>query len=279
MPKKSDTREKVLDAADGLLQEGIRPTQQNVRERIGSGSITTINSALNNWWQTLSDRINRKDQHPNLPEPVISAANQLWDQALAYAHHSLNKEREEIQSLLLARKEQGSAQIEQLRSTVDQLQQQNTRGRTQSDELKEQYLELQKKLMESETALIRATSERDDLHRKNKQQEIIHRHSMANTAAHSASDDIVSNPGQSEKLFEARVESKLNIIKINELTSQLQSKSDECITLKEILSSQERGSLQQQHRLELVIAQQDTRYDEALKALTDCKMQLSLAKK
>jgi hypothetical protein len=275
MPKKSDTRDKVLDAADSLLQEGIRPTQQNVRERIGSGSITTINSALNAWWRTLSDRINRKDQHPNLPEPVISAANQLWDQALAYAYHSLNKEREEIQSLLLVRKEQGSSQVEQLRSTVDQLQQQSTRVRTQNDELKEQYLQLQQKLMESETALIRATSERDDLHRKNKQQEIIHRHSIANNVP----DDIRSNPVQSEKIFEARVEAKLNIIKINDLSEKLKIKSDECITLREMLSSQERASLQQQHRLELVIAQQDTRYDAALKALTDCKMQLSLAKK
>lgn len=271
MPKKSDTREKVLQAADNLLQEGVRPTQQNVRERIGSGSITTINSALNSWWLTLSDRINRKDQHPELPDPVISAANQLWDQALAYAHHSLKKEREEIESILLSKKDDNTAQLEQLRTTVDQLQQQNTQLRSRSDELNEQCLEFQQKLLASETTIIHLTSERDAINRENKQLKIIQRDSSPRIAA--------SQPEYSKELFEARVDQKVNIIKINNLEELLKQKDKECLELKEALLSQEKAAMQQQHRLELVVAQQDTRYDEALKALTDCKIELSLAKK
>lgn len=271
MPKKSDTREKVFDAADSLLQEGIRPTQQNVRDRIGSGSITTINSALNGWWLSLSDRINRKDQHPELPDPVISAANQLWDQALAYAHHSLQKERAEVESILLNRKETNAAQLEQLRATVDQLQQQNAQLRNSSDELNEQRLELQQKLLSYETSMIRLSSERDEINRENKQLKIIQRNNGATQA--------IDSPAHSNELFEARVELKVNSIKINNLEDTLKSKEEECKALKEALLLQEKTAMQQQHRLELVVAQQDARYDDALKALTDCKTELSLAKK
>ena len=271
MPKKSDTREKVFDAADSLLQEGIRPTQQNIRERIGSGSITTINSALNGWWLSLSDRINRKDQHPELPDPVISAANQLWDQALAYAHHAFQKERAEAESILLNRKEENTAQLEQLRATVDQLQQQNVQLRNSSDELNEQRLELQQKILSYETSMIRLSSERDEINRENKQLKIIQ--------SNKASAQMGDTPAHNDELFEARVESKVNLIKISNLEDLLKQKKEECQALKQTLLSQEKTATQQQHRLELVVAQQDARYDDALKALTDCKIELSLAKK
>jgi hypothetical protein len=270
MPKKSDTREKVLAAADSLLQEGARPTQQNVRDRIGSGSITTINSALNTWWSTLSDRMNRKDQHPELPEPVISAANTLWDQALAYAHHSLKKEREEIEEILIRRKAENSEQLEQLRATVDQLQQQNTTLRAQSDLLNEQSMDAQHKLLASETLLIRATSERDDINRENKQLKIIQRESAAN----SLNEPLNSN----HLLLDARVEIQVSLIKIKNLEETLQAKEEECAVLADKLLSNERSAVQQRHRLELVVAQQDARYDDVLKTLTDCRHDLSLAK-
>src|SRR5690349_14146348 len=76
MPRKSDTHSRVIEVADQLLEEGVRPTQQNVRERLGSGSLTTINRALNDWWHTLAQRISRRNEHPELPEPVLTLANQ-----------------------------------------------------------------------------------------------------------------------------------------------------------------------------------------------------------
>jgi chromosome segregation ATPase len=271
MPRKTDTRDKVFDAADALLQEGIRPTQQNVRERIGSGSLSTINSALNAWWSSLSDRLNRKDSHPELPDPVISAANQLWDQALAYAHHALQKERNELSALLAQQKGQGAEQLEQLRKNIDQLQAQNTELRIQCDQLRTEQSDLTQKLLSTETALIRAQSERDDLKRMNKQLELL----QSRQQAPSNSADIEK---YQQQLFDAKVDAKVNISKINELTNLLNDKSDECTQLKMQLLNAEREAIQQKHRLELVIAQQDTRYDDALQALSDCKAELSLAK-
>ena len=65
---------------------------------------------------------------------------------------------------------------------------------------------------------------------------------------------------------------------IYRVTNLLNDKSDECTQLKMQLLNAEREAIQQKHRLELVIAQQDTRYDDALQALSDCKAELSLAK-
>ncbi len=109
MARTSQTHQAVFKAADALLEKGVRPTQQNVREVIGSGSITTINKALGDWWATLSERLNRRQDHPELPEPVIRLANQTWDRALAYAekrfHEQTHVYNEKIQMLEQALKE------------------------------------------------------------------------------------------------------------------------------------------------------------------------------
>ncbi len=271
MPKKTDTREKVFDAADALLQEGTRPTQQNVRERIGRGSLSTINSALNDWWSSLSDRIQRKDSHPELPDPVITAANQLWDQALAYAHHALQKERNELAALLEQQKGLGLEQTEQLRKTIDQLQGQNTELRIQCDQLRSEHTDLSQKLLSTETQLIRTQSEKDDLKRTNKQLELLEQRSQQTGSS-------ADTAKLHQQLFDIKVELKVSASKNNDLKELIKEKSLECDALRERLITTEREAIQQKHRLELVIAQQDARYDDALKAHSDCKAELSLAK-
>ena len=90
---KNDTQRIAQEVADQLLMEGARPTQQNVRERMGSGSITTINKALNVWWKELGERLKTNTSHPMLPDPVAESASKLWLQALAYAEKHLEERR------------------------------------------------------------------------------------------------------------------------------------------------------------------------------------------
>lgn len=95
----SETRRKVFETADELLREGKRPTQQLIRDQIGSGSITTINRGLNEWWQALSDRLNGMGDSGTIPEPVMRLSSRLWSETLSYArqeHTKLRKEQEEI---------------------------------------------------------------------------------------------------------------------------------------------------------------------------------------
>jgi hypothetical protein len=82
-PSRGVTASDVSHAADTLLRNGMRPTIEKVRAKIGKGSPNTINPLLDAWWKTLSARL---DSGPaalhRLPETVAHVAEALWMQAL-----------------------------------------------------------------------------------------------------------------------------------------------------------------------------------------------------
>ena len=47
----------VWQAADALLHEGLRPTIERVRQKIGSGSPNTVSPMLERWFATLGQRL------------------------------------------------------------------------------------------------------------------------------------------------------------------------------------------------------------------------------
>lgn len=169
MPRKSDTHSRVIEVADQLLEEGIRPTQQNVRERIGSGSLTTINRALNDWWHTLAQRISRRNEHPELPEPVLTLASQAWDRALAYAEHRFDAQRQ-----LLEQKQEELVSAARQRSSNEEhaladAQRQNARLLDRCEQLAQDKRELEKRTLDLEEQLLRLTAERDAAKRELRQ--------------------------------------------------------------------------------------------------------------
>jgi hypothetical protein len=62
----SITYQQVADAAEALQAEGIHPSARSIRERLGSGSMGTIQRFLNEWKATLP----AADPVPPAPEPV-----------------------------------------------------------------------------------------------------------------------------------------------------------------------------------------------------------------
>ena len=92
----TSTRELVMQAADALFKDGIRPTVANIRKITQRGSATTINQALHEWWYALSERITAAESRPDIPEPVFQLASDLWTKALHQADHTLNKERKAL---------------------------------------------------------------------------------------------------------------------------------------------------------------------------------------
>jgi hypothetical protein len=82
-PSRGITSSDVNRAADSLFREGVRPTIEKVRAKLGRGSPNTINPLLDDWWKTLSARL---DSGPaalhRLPESVAHVAEALWMQAL-----------------------------------------------------------------------------------------------------------------------------------------------------------------------------------------------------
>jgi len=102
-----DTRSATKAAADALLAEGLRPTVASVRQRIGRGSASTINAALQDWWQGLAERF-AQGPRPDVPEPAWRAAVAVWNAALEAADARLAADRRALQ---LAR-EESDAKVE-----------------------------------------------------------------------------------------------------------------------------------------------------------------------
>ena len=83
-------QEDVRLAADALIAEGLRPTIERVRQKIGRGSPNTVSPMLDNWFAGLAERLGvvNTNQHTSRPpEPVQAAAAALWEAALQSAHH------------------------------------------------------------------------------------------------------------------------------------------------------------------------------------------------
>lgn len=69
------TEPEIFEAADSLLAQGLRPTIERVRQRLGRGSPNTVNRVLDDWWATLSQRITQKTQ--TLPPAIEDACKKL----------------------------------------------------------------------------------------------------------------------------------------------------------------------------------------------------------
>ena len=91
------TRDLVMEAADQLLAEHVRPTVANVRERIGRGSTGTINAALRDWWDRLAERLASLADRPDIPAPIYEAAQGMWASALQEAEIMMAAERKTLE--------------------------------------------------------------------------------------------------------------------------------------------------------------------------------------
>lgn len=256
MPKKSDTTERVQEAADTLLAQGKRPTQQAVRDLLGTGSITTINHALNLWWANLSKRLNRQSEHPALPDPVITAASKLWDQALVYSQASLESQRLEIAQAFEAQQKTDNQQLVEMQSQLLPLQQQNNRLLEANETLQAEKNTIIQKNHQLESDLIKALADSDEQRRLVKQQQI-----LLDKQITGVSDR------DSQKLVESQIALKVNESILEGLKTQVSDEQQKANELQQKLFEQEKSYLKQIHRLELVIAQQDTKYNNVRQRL------------
>lgn len=82
-------QEEVWAAADDLIGEGLRPTIERVRQKIGRGSPNTVSPMLDAWFTTLGARLgvtdDKKTSAGELPASVRQVAFKLWESALLSA--------------------------------------------------------------------------------------------------------------------------------------------------------------------------------------------------
>jgi len=94
-PSRGVQQEDVWLAADSLVSEGLRPTIEKVRQRIGRGSPNTVSPMLDAWFSTLGARIgvsapeNSGDQMPNF---LQQAMQNIWQMALSHGQEEADRQ-------------------------------------------------------------------------------------------------------------------------------------------------------------------------------------------
>ena len=92
------TTEQIHQTADKLAEQGIKPTQTNVREALGGGSFTTIAEALRTWRQ--EQETVTQLQAVVIPQDITDRTQtltaQIWETAQQLANERLAKEREAL---------------------------------------------------------------------------------------------------------------------------------------------------------------------------------------
>jgi len=132
MGRKGITQTQVYEAASALLDEGTSPTVQSVRERIGSGSYTTITNHLAEW------RKEHAGQAPadilDIPEKVQGAFRQVWSAASLAAQANVETQRQALEAMRREMDKERvdmTAEIDRLETALEETTQRE--GRTAQD--------------------------------------------------------------------------------------------------------------------------------------------------
>lgn len=256
------TYEKVFEIADNLLAEGRKPTQQMVRNELGSGSLTTINKALNDWWQGLGKRLLEQNARPEIPEPVFNSANTLWQQALAYAEHQLSDQRQQLEQHYLELESSLEGQNTAHRDDLRRLQDLSDKLMAENQQNLAYIAQLQKKQLEQDEREMRLEAENRDLKRQIKEYEItLDRMERSGDGNHQ------------QELLEYQHKNQYLEGESSRLEKHLQTLQDENRQLRESLFDVERSSIKEKHQLEQVISQQDLRYQELEQRSTSSRLE------
>jgi hypothetical protein len=173
MKHSKSTQQLAKDAADELLELGVRPTQQNVRERIGTGSITTINKALNSWWMELGQRLKAQSSHPAIPDPLAEGMDKLWRQALEFAKSEFSEAASDLERKYQAKlKELKQGGVED-QGELKQLREQCLRLLQDVERLSSEKRDISLELSVAENKLMVVALENERLERQVKQGDLL----------------------------------------------------------------------------------------------------------
>jgi len=113
------TQTQVNDAADALLQRGIRPTIEKLRAELGTGSPNTLMRMVETWWSQLAERLaaQARADVPGLPEPVQRAMQVLWAEAVVTTRQAADAQVADARKVL--EEEQATLVTERSRWTAD----------------------------------------------------------------------------------------------------------------------------------------------------------------
>lgn len=122
-------QEDVWSAADSLIADGLRPTIERVRQKIGRGSPNTVSPMLETWFATLASRlgVSKQDgESEHVPKVLQQAIKAAWEIALEKGREASALEIVRAQddlakaTLMVQNREVELVQIEQVRAVKQQ---------------------------------------------------------------------------------------------------------------------------------------------------------------
>jgi chromosome segregation ATPase len=146
MARQGITQEQVFAAAEALLQEGQGVTVSSIRERIGSGSYSTISTLLAQWKQANDNR--RPADIPELPASVENALRHVWALAWKETQDRIKVERDGLEA---ARREM-ERETRDMAGEIARLEAENTAQGDDIKRLEGLLAEQSKALSEAENA-------------------------------------------------------------------------------------------------------------------------------
>jgi chromosome segregation ATPase len=145
------TKEQVADAAAAIQGEGLEPTYINVRERLGSGSFSTIQKYLKDWRSSGAEI--KPEAEGELPEPFREVLQRFgleaWRAVSVWAKDELEEARKDFER----RVAENQAEAEKAAATVDALQVELNSLGEERDSLRREVEEAHSKLAAAEGAL------------------------------------------------------------------------------------------------------------------------------
>ncbi len=97
MARQGISKNQVHEAAAALRDEGIAPTVQAVRDRIGSGSFSTISGHLAEW--KAENIAQGPADIPPMPDKVQGAFQQIWATAARSGQEAVETERQALEAM------------------------------------------------------------------------------------------------------------------------------------------------------------------------------------
>ena len=154
---KPETEKSIVQAAEDLVREGIEsPTNAQVLERLGKGSLSTVSPVMREWRNRRSEEQATFREMPDpLKEMITGSISHLWVEANRQADKDLEEFREKaISNIRRAEAERDEALMEN-----GKLSKQTHELREKLEEEKDTRQQLENQLQGKEAKLIELTTE------------------------------------------------------------------------------------------------------------------------
>lgn len=170
MKVKPEIKEKIIAAANALAAEGIEsPTNDQVRERMGSGSLSHISPVMREWRESRKAEVVAALEMPaDLKKAIESSVGQVWTAASKLASATIETVRQEADSAIKAatsERDEALAEITRLESQIAELEKALADKEQEVSQVKtelEQERSQNTKLTTENAALVARVDDRDE---------------------------------------------------------------------------------------------------------------------